>query len=196
MDIVDRIIAYENGSPSEEATIELFQTLVNNGIMAWSLQGMYGRQAMRLIDAGLVTRPGVKRITGVLLTCVFALMLAVSAQAQTDWKRIQEPTDVQCKLDYQTLAEILHATPPTAGDLPALSILELGNHMLEMQNCSTLYQDANGLTGYGKMSDGLEEWALFRTACFVRRHPELRKQFELEDAKRTKDFKRTGILQP
>lgn len=53
-DITGKIIAYEQGDMSDEEEVELFQHLVDTG-MAWSLQGMYGRQAMRLIEAGLVT---------------------------------------------------------------------------------------------------------------------------------------------
>jgi hypothetical protein len=53
MDQVDKIIAYEQGDLDEDATIELFQELVNSGL-AWQLQGHYGRTAKSLIDAGLV----------------------------------------------------------------------------------------------------------------------------------------------
>lgn len=56
-DIVTAIIAYENGELDIDATVELFQFLVDNG-MAWSLQGSYGRTAMDLIRAGLVTGRG------------------------------------------------------------------------------------------------------------------------------------------
>lgn len=51
---IDAIIAYENGELDEEATIALFQSLVDSG-MAWSLQGSYGRTASDLISDGLVT---------------------------------------------------------------------------------------------------------------------------------------------
>ena len=54
MDIT-KLIAFETGSLSDEETVELFQTLVDKNI-AWSLQGMYGRIADQLIEAGLVTR--------------------------------------------------------------------------------------------------------------------------------------------
>jgi len=55
-DFTDKIIAYENGELSEEATIELFQFLVDTG-RAWTLQGHYGRTALQLIFAGLVQPP-------------------------------------------------------------------------------------------------------------------------------------------
>ena len=52
----DLIIAYEQGELDDDAVIDLFQRLVDNGL-AWQLQGSYGRQAMHLIEAGLVSRP-------------------------------------------------------------------------------------------------------------------------------------------
>lgn len=55
-DIVDQIIRYENGEMEQEEVIEFFQDLVNSG-MAWQLQGSYGRAAVALIEAGLVTPP-------------------------------------------------------------------------------------------------------------------------------------------
>jgi len=54
-DIVDKIIAYEQGDLNEEETIALFQELVNDGT-AWTLQGHYGRTAQALLDADLITR--------------------------------------------------------------------------------------------------------------------------------------------
>jgi len=51
--MVDKIIRYENGTMvNETEIIEFFQELINTG-MAWSLQGHYGRTAMRLIEEGL-----------------------------------------------------------------------------------------------------------------------------------------------
>jgi hypothetical protein len=55
-DLTGAIIAYEQGDLDADDTIELFQHLVDTG-MAWSLQGSYGRAAMVLIEAGLVTPP-------------------------------------------------------------------------------------------------------------------------------------------
>ena len=50
------IIAYENGDLDEDATIELFQHLVNDGTV-WHLQGHYVRLAIALIDDGIITNP-------------------------------------------------------------------------------------------------------------------------------------------
>jgi hypothetical protein len=54
-DLTGNIIAFESGELDADATIELFQYLVSTG-MAWQLQGSYGREAMRMIDAGLIHR--------------------------------------------------------------------------------------------------------------------------------------------
>jgi hypothetical protein len=54
--MTDLIIRYEEVGLTEDETVELFQYLVDTGI-AWTLQGFYGRQAMALIEMGLVTRP-------------------------------------------------------------------------------------------------------------------------------------------
>ena len=52
IDVAD-INDYETGAMSEEEVITFFQRLVDSG-MAWRLQGSYGREAKRLIEAGLV----------------------------------------------------------------------------------------------------------------------------------------------
>lgn len=54
-DLLGAMMAWESGDLDEDDTVVLFQHLVDNG-MAWSLQGMYGRQAVALIEAGMVTR--------------------------------------------------------------------------------------------------------------------------------------------
>lgn len=51
---IDKIISYEEGTLSEQETLELFQELVDSGD-AWTLQGHYGRTAKYLIDAGLIS---------------------------------------------------------------------------------------------------------------------------------------------
>lgn len=54
-DITGAIMAYEDGQLDQAQTVELFQKLVDSGL-AWQLQGSYGRTAVALINAGLVTR--------------------------------------------------------------------------------------------------------------------------------------------
>jgi len=54
-DRVSAIIAYETGELELDGVVELFQHLVDTGL-AWQLQGHYGRTAVALIEAGLVTK--------------------------------------------------------------------------------------------------------------------------------------------
>jgi hypothetical protein len=56
MDTLGMMMAWEEGELSGSNTVTLFQELVNTG-QAWSLQGVYGRQAMALIEAGLISLP-------------------------------------------------------------------------------------------------------------------------------------------
>lgn len=50
------IMAFEGGEiETDEELAEGFQHLIDNG-HAWTLQGMYGRTAQALIDAGLCHR--------------------------------------------------------------------------------------------------------------------------------------------
>ena len=52
-DVVGFCIAWEMGEiESEEELAEGFQYLIDSGIV-WRLQGMYGRAAQRLIEAGI-----------------------------------------------------------------------------------------------------------------------------------------------
>lgn len=56
-DLVGQIMAYEDGDLSDAEVLDLFASLVASG-MAWQLQGSYGRQAVALIDGGLITAEG------------------------------------------------------------------------------------------------------------------------------------------
>jgi hypothetical protein len=51
--MTSRIIAYESGELDDDATLLLFQDLVDTG-MVWQLQGHYGRTAAALIEEGLI----------------------------------------------------------------------------------------------------------------------------------------------
>ena len=55
-DITGGIIDFESGELDFDQTCELFQELVNSGLV-WQLQGSYGRTAMALADAGYITLP-------------------------------------------------------------------------------------------------------------------------------------------
>lgn len=56
-DLVDLIIAYEQGDLDEDSMVDLFQFLIDNG-MAWKLHGHYGRTAAALIRAGICHQEG------------------------------------------------------------------------------------------------------------------------------------------
>jgi len=53
-DLTSKLITYEEGHLSDEETINLFQHLVDTGLV-WSLQGFYGRTAVVLIEKGYIT---------------------------------------------------------------------------------------------------------------------------------------------
>jgi len=53
-DLVGFVMAFEAGELDDDAIVEGFQVLVDSELV-WSLQGIYGRTAQALIDAGLVT---------------------------------------------------------------------------------------------------------------------------------------------
>ena len=48
---ISKILDYEEGRLNEEETVELFQELIDSGVV-WKLQGHYGRTAKRLIESG------------------------------------------------------------------------------------------------------------------------------------------------
>ena len=52
--LVERMIAYESGELNEQQTFQLFQDLVDSG-MIMNLQGHYQRLAAQLLEAGLIT---------------------------------------------------------------------------------------------------------------------------------------------
>jgi len=60
-DIVGFCMDWEEGNLSSQQTIEGFQHLIDSGL-AWQLQGCYGRQAERLIRAGLCHQRQSKKI--------------------------------------------------------------------------------------------------------------------------------------
>lgn len=51
------IIAYESGELNDADVVELFSELIKSGL-AWSLQGCYGRTAMALIHAKVISKKG------------------------------------------------------------------------------------------------------------------------------------------
>lgn len=61
MSQVNDIIDYENGDYDETEEAKFFQKIINDGSV-WKMQGSYGRQAMRLLEAGLCEL-GEKRFT-------------------------------------------------------------------------------------------------------------------------------------
>ena len=54
LDLTGSIIAFEQGELDRDEIIELFQHLIDTGL-CWQLQGVYGRTARLLLDAGLIT---------------------------------------------------------------------------------------------------------------------------------------------
>jgi hypothetical protein len=60
-EIIDLIIRWEEEGLPEDEHIKLFKSLVESGA-AWGLQGMYGREAIRLMQEGLIETPDLKTI--------------------------------------------------------------------------------------------------------------------------------------
>lgn len=52
--VMDMIIPYESGQLDMEQTLEMFRLIIQTSL-AWSLQGSYGRNAERLLRAGIIT---------------------------------------------------------------------------------------------------------------------------------------------
>ena len=55
-DMLDQILAYEQGEMDESEMVIFFQDLIDTGF-AWQLQGSYGRTARSLIASGDCTLP-------------------------------------------------------------------------------------------------------------------------------------------
>ena len=53
MKMIDMLMAYEAGDLNEEKTVELFQNLIDSGLI-FGLQGSYMRTARELVEAGLI----------------------------------------------------------------------------------------------------------------------------------------------
>jgi hypothetical protein len=58
-DVVEAIMAYEQGSLDKDETVQLFQHLVDDGTI-YHLQGSYQHAAEELYQAGLIEIPGVQ----------------------------------------------------------------------------------------------------------------------------------------
>ena len=54
--LVDQLIAYEEGQLTEDEEVALFQYLVETGT-CWHLEGHYQRVAATLLEAGLIKPP-------------------------------------------------------------------------------------------------------------------------------------------
>jgi hypothetical protein len=56
LQLVDQLIAYEEGQITEDQEIALFQHLIETGT-CWHLEGHYHRMGATLIEAGLIKLP-------------------------------------------------------------------------------------------------------------------------------------------
>ncbi len=56
MQLVDQLIAYEEGQTTEDEQVALFQHLIDTGT-CWQLDGHYQRVGATLIEAGLIRPP-------------------------------------------------------------------------------------------------------------------------------------------
>ena len=55
INLTEQLIQYECGNLTESQTIQLFQHLIDSGLV-YMLQGHYGRRAEALIEAGVCRR--------------------------------------------------------------------------------------------------------------------------------------------
>ena len=53
MNLVDRVIAFEDGELSQEEVLELFSELLKTGVI-YGFQGRYHREVAMFIDSGLL----------------------------------------------------------------------------------------------------------------------------------------------
>ena len=53
MKMIDMLMAYEAGDLDQSETVELFQNLIDSGLI-FGLQGSYMRTAKALVEAGLI----------------------------------------------------------------------------------------------------------------------------------------------
>ena len=58
MSTFDAMMAWEGGNLTMKQYFTLFADLVKSG-QAWTLQGMYGREAARLIESGYINKKGI-----------------------------------------------------------------------------------------------------------------------------------------
>ena len=58
MELINKIIAYEQDELTDLETLNLFSELIKSE-QCWSLQGHYGRTAHALIENGLISKDGV-----------------------------------------------------------------------------------------------------------------------------------------
>jgi hypothetical protein len=56
--LVNYIMEFEGGNPTNKEVLNLFGYLIKSG-QVWSLQGMYGRQALRFMNSGVISAKGV-----------------------------------------------------------------------------------------------------------------------------------------
>ena len=111
------------------------------------------------------------------LLVVLASVLVGVTLGQRNQQRINEPTEVQCKLDIHYIDGLIDT------QFKELSEDRLVDYELEFDNCSTLYEHADPNLLYEKASSTLADVHWNRMSKFLYRHPELMKRFHDEDAK-------------